>query len=57
MGATQSGLTTLGGLAVAIFNDGTVGTLAAIMTGGAVLALVCYLAVIRESSARPESQG
>ena len=42
MGATQSGLTTLGGLAVAIFNDGTVRTLAAIMTGGALMALVCY---------------
>ena len=43
MGATQSALTTCGGLAVAIFNDGTVRTLAAIMTSGAVLAFLCYL--------------
>jgi MFS transporter, DHA1 family, multidrug resistance protein len=52
MGATQSGLTTVGGLAVAIFNDGTVRTLAAIMTGGATLALWCYLAVIRKGPAQ-----
>lgn len=43
MGATQSALTTCGGLAVAIFNDGTVHTLAAIMATGASLALVCFL--------------
>lgn len=43
MGATQSALTTCGGVAVAVFNDGTVRTLAAVMTGGAVLALSCYL--------------
>lgn len=49
MGATQSALTTAGGLAVAIFNDGTVRTLAAIMTGGATLALMCYLLVIRRA--------
>lgn len=53
MGATQSGLTTLGGLAVAIFNDGTVRTLAAIMTGGATLALLCYLLVIRRAGREP----
>lgn len=47
MGATQSALTTVGGLAVAIFNDGTVRTLAAIMASGATLALICYLLVIR----------
>jgi MFS transporter, DHA1 family, multidrug resistance protein len=52
MGATQSALTTVGGLAVALFNDGTVRTLAAIMTGGATLALMCYLAVIRKGSAQ-----
>ena len=49
LGATQSALTTLGGLAVALFNDGTVRTLAAIMTGGAMLALLSYLLVIRTS--------
>lgn len=54
MGATQSALTTVGGLAVAVFNDGTVRTLAAIMTSGAVLALLCYLLVIRRAG-RPES--
>ena len=42
MGATQSALTMVGGLAVAILNDGTVRTLAAIMTSGAVLAVLCY---------------
>lgn len=47
MGATQSGLTTIGGLTVAIFNDGTVHTLVAIMAAGASLALVCYLSVRR----------
>lgn len=47
MGATQSALTTCGGLAVAIFNDGTVRTLAAIMATGAVLAILCYLWVRR----------
>jgi DHA1 family bicyclomycin/chloramphenicol resistance-like MFS transporter len=43
MGAIQSALTTCGGLAVAIFNDGTVRTLAVIMTSGAMLALLSYL--------------
>lgn len=47
MGATQSTLSACGGLTVAIFNDGTVHTLAAIMTGGASLALVCYLLIRR----------
>ncbi|HEY0939119.1 MAG TPA: multidrug effflux MFS transporter [Steroidobacter sp.] len=47
MGATQSALTATGGLTVAIFNDGTVHTLATIMTTGASLALVCYLLVRR----------
>jgi MFS transporter, DHA1 family, multidrug resistance protein len=42
MGAVQSAITTLAGLAVAIFNDGTVRTLAAIMGTGAVLAFVSY---------------
>jgi DHA1 family bicyclomycin/chloramphenicol resistance-like MFS transporter len=54
MGATQSGLTTVGGLAVAIFNDGTVRTLAAIMASGASLALLCYLLVIRRAGRAPE---
>jgi hypothetical protein len=47
MGATQSALTTCAGIAVAIFNDGTVHTLAAIMTTGASLALLCYLWIRR----------
>lgn len=46
LGATQSALTTVGGLAVAIFNDGTVSTLAAIMATGASLALLCYLGLL-----------
>lgn len=54
MGATQSALTTVGGLAVALFNDGTVRTLAAIMTGGAVLALLSYLLVIRGAAHPPK---
>lgn len=53
MGATQSALTTVGGLAVAIFNDGTVRTLAAIMASGATLALLCYLLVIRRAGRKP----
>jgi DHA1 family bicyclomycin/chloramphenicol resistance-like MFS transporter len=47
MGATQSALTTCAGIAVAIFNDGTVHTLAAIMATGAALALLCYLWIRR----------
>lgn len=47
MGATQSALTTCAGIAVAIFNNGTVHTLAAIMATGASLALVCYLSIRR----------
>ena len=56
MGATQSALTTVGGLAVAIFNDGTVRTLAAIMAGGATLSLMCYLLVIRRAGSEPSHQ-
>lgn len=47
MGAIQSSLTTFAGVAVAIFNDGTIGTLAAIMTSGATLALLCFLWIRR----------
>jgi DHA1 family bicyclomycin/chloramphenicol resistance-like MFS transporter len=43
MGALQSALAMLSGFAVATFNDGTVSTLAAIMTAGAVLTLLSYL--------------
>ena len=50
MGATQSALTAVGGLAVATFNDGTVRTLAAIMASGATLALLCYLLAIHRRS-------
>jgi DHA1 family bicyclomycin/chloramphenicol resistance-like MFS transporter len=53
LGATQSALTAVGGLAVATFNDGTVRTLAAIMAGGATLALLCYLLVIRRAGREP----
>jgi DHA1 family bicyclomycin/chloramphenicol resistance-like MFS transporter len=49
MGSTQSALTTVGGLAVAVFNDGTVRTLAAIMTVGAALSLSCYLVGVRRA--------
>lgn len=47
LGAIQSALTACGGLAVAIFNDGTIHTLAAIMAAGASLALLCFLSVRR----------
>jgi DHA1 family bicyclomycin/chloramphenicol resistance-like MFS transporter len=43
MGALQSALAMAAGFAVATFNDGTVSTLAAIMTSGGALALVSYL--------------
>jgi DHA1 family bicyclomycin/chloramphenicol resistance-like MFS transporter len=50
MGGIQSALTTCAGLAVAVFNDGTVHTLAAIMATGASLALMCYLWIRRTLS-------
>jgi MFS transporter, DHA1 family, multidrug resistance protein len=43
MGALQSVLSTLAGIAVAIFNDGTVRTLATIMLVGAVGCWLCYV--------------
>ncbi len=43
MGALQSALAMLNGFAVATFNDGTVSTLAAIMTVGGALTLTSYL--------------
>jgi DHA1 family bicyclomycin/chloramphenicol resistance-like MFS transporter len=43
MGALQSSLAMLNGFAVATFNDGTVSTLAAIMTAGGALTLASYL--------------
>jgi DHA1 family bicyclomycin/chloramphenicol resistance-like MFS transporter len=43
MGAIQSSLSFAAGLAVAIFNDGTVRTLAAVMSGGALCSLLSYL--------------
>jgi DHA1 family bicyclomycin/chloramphenicol resistance-like MFS transporter len=42
MGALQSALAMLSGFAVATFNDGTVSTLAAIMTAGGALTLLSY---------------
>jgi MFS transporter, DHA1 family, multidrug resistance protein len=52
MGALQSALAMLAGFAVATFNDGAVGTLAAIMTAGGALSFVSYLWV----GAAPQSQ-
>ena len=42
MGAVQSALAMASGFAVAVFNNGTVSTLAAIMAAGAALTLVSY---------------
>lgn len=42
MGALQSALAMLSGFAVATFNDGTVSTLAAVMTAGGALTLISY---------------
>ena len=50
MGALQSVLSTLAGVAVAIFNDGTVRTLATIMLAGAAGSWLCY-AWVRSASA------
>jgi MFS transporter, DHA1 family, multidrug resistance protein len=52
MGALQSALAMAAGFAVATFNDGTVSTLAAIMTAGGALTLVSYF----WASAAPPSQ-
>jgi DHA1 family bicyclomycin/chloramphenicol resistance-like MFS transporter len=52
MGALQSALAMAAGFAVATFNDGTVRTLAAIMTAGGALALVSYF----WANAAPRSQ-
>jgi DHA1 family bicyclomycin/chloramphenicol resistance-like MFS transporter len=52
MGALQSALAMAAGFAVATFNDGTVSTLAAIMTAGGALTLVSYF----WASAAPQSQ-
>lgn len=43
MGAVQSGLATLSGATVALFNDGTVGTLVIIMTAGVACSCASYL--------------
>ena len=43
MGALQSGVSTLNGVAVALLNDGTVRVLAAIMTAGAACSCLSYL--------------
>jgi MFS transporter, DHA1 family, multidrug resistance protein len=52
MGALQSALAMAAGFAVATFNDGTVSTLAAIMTAGGALALMSYF----WANAAPQSQ-
>lgn len=52
MGALQSALAMAAGFAVATFNDGTVSTLAAIMTAGGALALGSYF----WANAAPHSQ-
>jgi hypothetical protein len=49
MGALQSALAMLSGFAVARFNDGTVSTLAAIMTVGGALTWASYLWARRSS--------
>ncbi len=51
MGSLQSLVATLAGMAVAILNDGTLETLALIMTAGVVLAVVCYLWARRYATA------
>lgn len=43
MGALQSMLATIAGLAVAVCNDGTIGTLTSLMAAGAILAWISYL--------------
>jgi MFS transporter, DHA1 family, multidrug resistance protein len=43
MGALQSVLSTVAGIAVAIFNDGTVRTLATIMLAGAAGSWLSYM--------------
>ena len=52
MGALQSALAMVSGFAVATFNDGTVSTIAAIMTAGGALTLVSYW----WAAAAPQSQ-
>jgi len=52
MGALQSALAMASGFAVATFNDGTLSTLAAIMTAGGALTLVSYV----WAAAAPHSQ-
>lgn len=47
MGSLQSLVATFAGIAVAVFNDGTLGTLSALMLGGATLAWVCHAWVRR----------
>lgn len=47
MGSLQSLVATFAGVAVAIFNDGTLDTLAALMLGGAMCAWLCYAWVRR----------
>jgi DHA1 family bicyclomycin/chloramphenicol resistance-like MFS transporter len=53
MGALQSALAMLSGFAVATFNDGTVSTLAAIMTAGGALTWGSYLWTRGKSHQRP----
>lgn len=48
MGSLQSVLSTLAGVAVAIFNDGTIRTLALLMTAGAVCSWLSYVWVGRQ---------
>ncbi|HMN46860.1 MAG TPA: multidrug effflux MFS transporter [Povalibacter sp.] len=53
MGSLQSLVSTLAGMAVAVFNDGTLATLALLMTAGVVLAVVCYFWARRYASGTP----
>lgn len=50
MGSLQSVIPTLAGVAVAIFNDGTIPTLALVMTTGAVCSWLSYVWVKRRLS-------
>jgi MFS transporter, DHA1 family, multidrug resistance protein len=53
MGAVQSSISMMSGFAVAVFNDGTVRTLAAIMTVGAVLTYVSYFVASKRVTVSP----
>jgi len=55
MGAVQSGLGMVAGIAVAIASDGTVFNLAALMTGCAALSLLSYVWAVSSNAARAKN--